>query len=157
MALQVGQAAPDFSLYDTGKQVVTLSSFKGSPVVILFFPLAFTSVCTAELCSVRDNIAAFNSVNAQVLGISVDSLYTLGKFKEDQHLNFPLLSDFNREASTAYEALYDTFAFGMRGVSKRSAFVVDASGNIAYAEVLESAGDQPNFQAIHQALSSLSA
>lgn len=157
MSLQVGQVAPDFTLFNTEKQEVTLGSFKGQPVVILFFPLAFTSVCTAELCSVRDNIASFNQVNAQVLGISVDSLFTLGKFKEDQQLNFPLLSDFNKETSNAYGAIYEKFGFGMLGVSKRAAFVVDKNGNLAYAEVLENAGEQPNFASIHEILNSLDA
>jgi peroxiredoxin len=152
MSLQVGQLAPDFNLYDTDKSKVSLSSFKGKPVVVLFFPLAFTGVCTAELCSVRDNIAQYNAVNAQILGISVDSLFTLAKFKEEQSLNFPLLSDFNKEASAAYGCLYETFAFEMKGVSKRSAFVVDKDGVIAYAEVLESAGDLPNFEAIKAVL-----
>lgn len=155
MALQAGQAAPDFTLFDTDKNQVSLSSFKGQPVVVLFFPLAFTGVCTTELCSVRDNIATYNGVNAQVLAISVDSLFTLGKFKEEQSLNFPLLSDFNKETSAAYGALYEDFVLGMKGVSKRSAFVVDKEGNIAYAEVLESAGDLPNFEAIKEVLAGL--
>lgn len=155
MAIQVGQAAPDFTLFDTEKNQVTLSSFKGQPVLILFFPQAFTGVCTAELCSVRDNIASYNGVNAQVLGISVDSIFTLARFKEDQKLNFPLLSDFNKETSAAYGALYETFVFDMKGVSKRSAFMVDKNGDIAYAEVLESAGDLPNFEAITETLKGL--
>jgi glutaredoxin-dependent peroxiredoxin len=157
MSLQVGQAAPEFKLFDTEKNEVSLSSFKGKPVVVLFFPLAFTGVCTAELCSIRDSIAEYNAVNAQVLAISVDSLFTLGKFKEDQSLNFPLLSDFNKAVSGAYGALYENFVFDMHGVSKRSAFVVDEEGKIAYAEVLESAGDLPNFAAIKDTLSKASA
>lgn len=157
MSLQVGQAAPDFSLFDSDKNKVSLSSFKGQPVLVLFFPLAFTGVCTAELCSVRDSIAQYNQVNAQVLAISVDSLFTLGKFKEEQNLNFPLLSDFNKEVSQAYDAFYTNFVLDMAGVSKRAAFVVDKDGNIAYAEVLESAGDLPNFGAIHATLNSLAA
>jgi peroxiredoxin len=157
MSIQVGDAAPDFKLFDTDKKEVTLSSFKGKPVVVLFFPLAFTGVCTAELCSVRDSISEYNAVDAEVLAISVDSLFTLAKFKEEQNLNFPLLSDFNKEASRAYGALYENFVFEMHGVSKRSAFVVDKDGNIAYAEVLESAGDLPNFSAIKEVLGKVSA
>jgi glutaredoxin-dependent peroxiredoxin len=152
MSLQVGQPAPDFTLFDSDKNEVALSGFRGKPVVILFFPLAFTGVCTAELCSVRDSIATYNGVNAQVLAISVDSLFTLAKFKQEQNLNFPLLSDFNKTTSAAYGALYENFVLGMQGVSKRSAFVVDKEGNIAYAEVLESAGDLPNFDAIKETL-----
>lgn len=119
---------------------------------MLFFPQAFTSVCTKELCSIRDNIAQYNNVNAQVFGISVDSIFTLAKFKEEQKLNFPLLSDFNKEASQAYGALYENWIFDMKGVSKRSAFVIDEAGIIQYAEVLENAGDLPNFEAIESAL-----
>lgn len=152
MKIEAGQKAPDFSLYDSAKNKVTLSDLKGKQVLLLFFPAAFTSVCTKELCNVRDNIAQYNQVNAQVLGISVDSVFTLAKFKEEQQLNFPLLSDFNKEVSTAYGTLYETFVFDMKGVSKRSAFVIDEGGTVQYAEVLENAGDLPNFEAIEAAL-----
>ena len=155
MALPIGQSAPDFSLFNTEKQEVTLSELRGQNVVLLFFPLAFTSVCTAELCSVRDNMARYNRLNARILGISVDSPYTLARFKEDQLLNFDLLSDFNKEVSTAYDALYPEFGMRMRGVSKRAAYVIDGEGNTRYAEVLENAGEQPNFTAIHQELESI--
>ena len=121
-----------------------------------FFPLAFTSTCTAELCSVRDNYAVYNSLNAVVFGISVDSAFTLGKFREEQNLNFDLLSDFNKTASKAYGCLYDTFTgMGMEGVSKRAAFVVDKNGLLQYAEVLENAGDLPNFEKINATLEKL--
>lgn len=155
MALQINQPAPAFALYNTEKQVVKISDYKGKNVVLLFFPLAFTSVCTTELCSVRDNIATYNNLDAVVLGISVDSLFTLEKFKADQSLNFDLLSDFNKEASTAYGAVYEDFAFGMKGVSKRAAFVVNKEGIIKYAEVLEDAGNIPDFESINAALESL--
>ena len=153
MAIEVGQPAPDFSLYDTGKNLVTLSGQKGKNVLLLFFPLAFTSVCTKELCEVRDHLSDYNEMNASVFGISVDSLQTLAKFKEEQQLNFTLLSDFNKEASTAYGAIYDVFAYGMKGVSKRSAFVIDKEGIIRYAEVLENAGEVPDFGEIQKILS----
>ncbi len=115
--------------------------------------LAFTGTCTKELCSVRDNISQYNNSNAEVIGISVDSIYTLAKYKEEQQLNFTLLSDFNKEASTAYGSLYPTFGFDMQGVSKRSAFVIDKDGVVQYAEVLENASEIPNFEAIQKALS----
>lgn len=156
MAIATGQTAPEFALYDTEKNLVSLSDQKGKNVVLLFFPLAFTSVCTAELCNVRDNIALYNRTNAQVFGISVDSLFTLGKFREEQHLTFPLLSDFNKEASEKYDSLYPEFGFGMKGVSKRSAFVIDKEGVIQYAEVLDNARDQPDFGAIQAILEKLS-
>jgi len=152
MAIQVGQAAPDFTLYDSEKQKVTLSDQKGHNVLLLFFPLAFTSVCTAELCSVRDHYKIYEGLDARVFGISVDSLYTLHRYKQEQNLNFPLLSDFNKEVSKTYGSLYEHFGFGMQGVSKRSAFLVDKRGVVQYAEVLEHAGDQPDFEAVKQRL-----
>ncbi|WP_416439030.1 redoxin domain-containing protein [Phnomibacter sp. MR] len=155
MAVTVGQAAPNFTLFNTEKQPVSLEQYKGKNVLILFFPLAFTGVCTTELCNIRDNIGVYNNANAEVLGISVDSLFTLGKFKEEQNLNFQLLSDFNKDTAAAYGALYENFVLDMRGVAKRSAFIVDKDGNIAYAEVLESAGDLPDFTAIQAKLAEL--
>lgn len=153
--LTPGQKAPEFSLFSSDKKEVALSTFKGKNVIILFFPMAFTSVCTAELCETRDNISTYSALNAEVLGISVDSPFTLAKFKEEQNLPFDLLSDFNKEVSQAYDTYYETFVMNLKGVSKRSAFVVDQDGVIQYAEVLESAGDVPNFQAVQQTLTSL--
>ena len=155
MAIQKGQIAPDFSLFNTEKNKVNLADYKGKNLVILFFPLAFTGVCTTELCSVRDNLNVYTSLNADVVGISVDSLFSLGKFKEEQQYNFPLLSDFNKETSQAYGAFYDEFVLDMKGVSRRAAFVVDRDGVVQYAEVLESAGDLPNFDAIKETLAGL--
>lgn len=155
MKIGPGQAAPGFSLYDTEKNKVSLEDFTGSNVVLLFFPLAFTSVCTRELCSVRDNIAAYDNANTTVLGISVDSLYTLAKFKEDQQLNFKLLSDFNKEVSASYDSLYGQFSYDMKGVSKRAAFVIDGNRIIQYGEVLENAGEVPDFSAITSVLNTL--
>jgi peroxiredoxin len=155
MALNKGDKAPSFKLVNTEKQEVTLETFAGKNVIVLFFPLAFTSVCTAELCAMRDNIADYSRLNAEVVGISVDSPFTLGKFREEQKLPFHLLSDFNKEVSAAYGSLYENFVLGMKGVSKRSAFVIDKAGVIQYAEVLESAGDVPNFDNVKAALESL--
>lgn len=155
MAIEIGQTAPEFTLHDSDKNKVSLSDYKGKNVVLIFFPQSFTGVCTKELCSLRDNIALYNNANAQVLGISVDSVFTLGKFKEEQKLNFPLLSDFNKEVSTTYEAIYTDWILDMKGVSKRSAFVIDKEGIVKYAEVLESAGDLPNFDAVQQTLALL--
>lgn len=152
MAITIGQAAPDFTLHDSDKNKVTLSELKGKNVVLLFFPQAFTGVCTKELCSIRDGISAYNNVNAQVLGISVDSVFTLAKFKELEGYNFPLLSDFNKTVSEQYDTIYHDWILDMKGVSKRSAFVIDKEGIVRYAEVLESAGDLPNFEAVMAAL-----
>lgn len=156
MNIQVGQQAPDFTLFDSDKNKVSLSAMAGSPVVILFFPLAFSGVCTKELCSVRDSMAAYNQTNAKVIGISVDSLFTLAKFKEEQQLNFTLLGDFNGTAASSFGVLYDLFpAFEMEKVSKRAAFVVDAQGIVRYAEVCATPGDLPNFTAIQETLAGL--
>ena len=156
MSTTIGQVAPAFTLFDTDKKATSLAEFKGKNVVVLFFPLAFTGVCTAELCNIRDNIGIYNNADAQVLGISVDSLFTLGKFKEEQKLNFPLLSDFNKEATKAFDVLYDVFpAFEMQGVSKRAAFVIDKEGVVQYAEVCPTPGDQPNYEAIQNTLNTL--
>ena len=152
MAIATGQAAPDFTLRDTEKNKVTLSEQRGKNVLLLFFPLAFTGTCTKELCSVRDNIALYNDMNAEVFGISVDSLFSLGKFKQEQNLNFTLLSDFNKVASRAYDSIYESFFNDMEGVSKRSAFVIDKEGIVQYAEVLETATDIPDFEAIKNCL-----
>jgi len=155
MKIEVGQAAPDFTLYDSEKNKITLSDQKGQNVVLLFFPLAFTSTCTAELCSVRDNISFYNNADAKVFGISVDSLHTLAKYKADQRLNFTLLSDFNKDVSTGYGSLYEMFGYNMKGVSKRSVFVIDKKGIVRYAEVLDNAGEQPNFKNISLILENL--
>lgn len=155
MAIDIGQKAPDFNLYNTEKNLVALSDYSGKNVLLLFFPLAFTGVCTSELCSMRDSLATYNQMNAEVIGISVDSLFVLDKFKKENSLNFPLLSDFNKTAAAAYDCLYDNFVFDMTKVAKRSAFIVDKDGTIQYAEVLESAGDLPDFEAIQQVLQNL--
>jgi peroxiredoxin len=156
MKIELGQPAPDFTLYASDKTQVTLSQLKGQNVLLLFFPLAFTSTCTKELCSIRDNIGWYNNVNAKVFGISVDALHTLAKYKEDQKLNFTLLSDFNKDVSRLYDTIYEMFGYNMKGVSKRSAFVIDKEGIVRYAEVLENAGLIPDFAAINKTLEQFS-
>ena len=155
MKIELGRPAPDFTLYASDKTQVTLSQLKGQNVLLLFFPLAFTSTCTKELCSIRDNIAWYNNVNAKVFGISVDALHTLAKYKEDQKLNFTLLSDFNKDVSRLYDTIYEMFGYNMKGVSKRSAFIIDREGILRYVEVLENAGEVPDFNAIRQILEGL--
>lgn len=152
MPLSPGDKAPDFSLRASDKTPVKLTDFQGRNVVLLFFPLAFTGTCTKELCLMRDSLADYEKLDAQILAVSVDSLYTLHKWKEEQGFNFPLLSDFNKAVSKKYDALYKEFVYEMKGVSKRAAFVIDRSGTIRYAEVLDSAGDLPNFTAVQQTL-----
>jgi peroxiredoxin len=153
--IHTGSQAPAFELPDTEKNMHTLSQYRGKNVVLLFFPMAFTGVCTKELCSMRDDIATYAGLNAEVLGISVDSPFALARFKEEQKLPFALLSDFNKQAIQAYDCMYTEFVAGLKGVAKRSAFVIDGEGVVRYAEVLESAGDLPNFDAVKSTLASL--
>ncbi len=152
MSINVGQMAPEFSLYNTDKKEVKLSDFKGKKVIIHFFPQAFTGVCTTQLCTMRDNLSYYTNLNAVVLGISVDSVFTLGKFKEQENYNFDLLSDFNKETARAYGSIYEDWILGMKGVAKRSAFVIDEEGKVIHAEILESAGDLPDFSKIQEAV-----
>lgn len=155
MPIKVGDKAPDFQLFSADQQEVKLSDHQGKNVVLLFFPLAFTGVCTTELCTMRDDIAYYQGLDADILALSVDAVPTLKKFKDEQHLNFPLLSDFNKDVSRAYDVLHEVFGWGMKGVSKRSAFVIDKAGTIQYAEVLDNPGELPNFAAIKETLSNL--
>jgi peroxiredoxin len=151
MALQPGQPAPQFTLVATTKTEVSLSDFKGKKVILHFFPFAFTGTCTTQLCTMRDNFGYYDGLNAVILAVSVDSPHTLAKYKELNNFQFELLSDFNKEVSPAYGAFYEVFNLGLRGVSKRAAFVIDENQIIKYAEVLEKAGDLPDFEAIAKA------
>lgn len=153
MALSKGQKAPDFKLYSSELKEISLSDFKGKKVVIHFFPMAFTGVCTTQLCTMRDTFGYYDGLGAEVLAISVDSPFTLAKFKELNNYQFPLLSDFNKEVSKEYGAYYDEFVFNLKGVSKRAAFVLDENHEIVFAQILESAGDLPDFDAIREVLS----
>ncbi|MFZ4634944.1 MAG: redoxin domain-containing protein [Saprospiraceae bacterium] len=153
--LQSGDKAPDFSLRASDKSQVALKDFRGKNVVLLFYPAAFTRVCTKELCQLRDGLAEYDKLDAQVLAISVDSLFVLDKWKQEQGFNFPMLSDFNKTVSKKYNALYKEFVYEMKGVSKRAAFVVDKAGLVQYAEVLENAGDMPDFDSVKKILETL--
>jgi len=159
MALKIGDKAPQFTLKSNSLEDVSLQDFKGkNNVVLLFFPLVNTSVCEKELCSTRDGLSHYSDLNAQVIAISVDSPFAQKLWTEKHKFNFPLLSDFNKEVSKAYGAFYDNFLpgkFDFLGVAKRSAFVIDKAGVIKYAEVLENAGDEPDYDAIRKALESL--
>ena len=152
MSLQPGQPAPQFTLVSSAKHKVSLSDFKGKKVVLQFFPMAFTGTCTTQLCTMRDNFGYYDGSNAVILGVSVDSPFTLAKYKEEYNYQFELLSDFNKEVSTAYDCIYKEFVLGLKGVSKRSAFVIDEDQNIIYAEVLEVATELPDFAAIAEAI-----
>ena len=159
MALHVGDTAPDFTLKNTDLESISLSDFKNKKnVIILFFPFANSDDCEKELCTFRDGLSVYNDLNAQVLAISVDSHFSLKLWEAAQKFSFPLLSDFNKEVCKKYDAFYDVFVpgiFDYKGVAKRSAFVIDKAGVIKYAEVLESALDAPNYDAIKKTLNSL--
>ncbi|WP_428236891.1 redoxin domain-containing protein [Gracilimonas sp.] len=149
------KTAPDFTLKNTSNEDVSLSDFKGEKnVVLLFFPLAFSGVCTKELCSTRDNLKIYNSLDAEVLAISIDSFFTLKAFKEANNLNFSLLSDFNKEVSAKYDSLYEDY-FGMKGVSKRSVFVINKEGRVVHQEILEDSGKIPNLSKVQEVLAGL--
>ncbi len=153
MAITTGQAAPDIELPVAGsKDKFKLSDHQGKqPVVLLFFPLAWTSVCTEELCSIRDTYTLYKNLNAKIVGISVDSPFALDKFKAEQNLPFDMASDFNKEASAAYGCLYEDL-LGFKGVSKRSAFVIGKDGKVLYAQVNENPKELPDFGKVQEAL-----
>ncbi|PKL89667.1 MAG: peroxiredoxin [Ignavibacteriae bacterium HGW-Ignavibacteriae-2] len=159
MSIKVGDFAPDFTLKNVNQEPVTLSDFRGKQnVVLLFFPAVGSGVCEKELCSTRDSLKDYENMDAQVFGISVDSMFAQKLWVNSLQLNFPLLSDFNKEVAPKYGAFYDVWVPGkldMKGVAKRSAFVIDKEGIIRYAEVLESAGDEPSYEAVKAALTSL--
>lgn len=147
--------AQDFSLQDTNGQKVSLSNFEGSKnVVLIFFPLAFSGVCTKELCSIRDNLKIYDSLDAEVIGISVDSFFTLRAYKESNNLNFSLLSDFNKEVSKKYDTMYEDY-YGMKGVPKRSVFVINKEGRVVYQEILEDSDEMPQFDKVQEVLAGL--
>ena len=156
MALKIGDKAPDFTLFNQDGEAVSLSTFKGKNVVVLFFPAANTGACTKELCTFRDELKDYENLNAQVLGISVDTHFALKMFHEKNNYNFPLLSDFNKKVIKAYDVVLDVFVpgkFDYLNTAKRAAFVVDNNGNIKHIEVLANPGDQPNFEAVKKSLS----
>ena len=154
MAATVGSKAPDFTLMNENREPVTLSSQKGHPVVLAFFPAAFSGTCTKELCTFRDSMAKLNNAKAQVYGISVDTFFTLGAFKKEQNLNFPLLSDFNKDVIQAY-GVFNPDMIGLKGIAKRATFVIDKDGVIRHAEVQDDARNEPDYGKVFDALSKL--
>jgi len=154
MAVDVGSQAPDFTLTNQDRQPVKLSEQRGKPVVLAFFPAAFSSVCTKELCTFRDAMARLNQARAQVYGISVDTFFTLKAFQEAQGLTFPLLSDFNKQAIRDY-GVFNEEMIGLKGIAKRAVFVIDKEGVVRHREVLDDARNEPNYDAVFKALASL--
>jgi len=156
MAVEIGKKAPDFKLYDTDRKERSLAEFTGKKVVLAFYPGAFTGVCTKELCNFRDSLAKFNGMNAQVVGISVDPPFSNKAFADQNKLNFPILSDFNRTAVKAYDSFHENFA-GMNGytAAKRSVFVLDKDGVVKYKWISDNPGVEPNYDEVQKAVESL--
>jgi len=156
--VELGERAPEFTLPATDGEEITEVALGGElgreNIVLAFFPLAFSPVCTQELCEFRDSMAAFNTVQAKVFGISVDSPFALKAFARENRLQFTLLSDFNREASRAYGVLHEEL-MGLRGVAKRSVFVIDREGIVRYKWVSDDPGVKPDLREITQALAGL--
>jgi len=157
MVVDVGTTAPDFTLTNQERQPVSLGQLRGGkPVVLAFFPAAFSSVCEKELCTFRDSIAALNSAQAQVFGISVDTFFTLKAFHDQQRLSFSLLSDFNKEVIRTY-GVFNEDMIGLKGIAKRAVFVIDGKGVVRYREVLEDARNEPNYDQVFAAVKSATA
>ena len=156
MAVEVGQAAPDFTLFDNERQQRSLGEFKGKNVVLAFYPGAFTGVCTTEMCTLRDRADQFNNLNAQVLGISVDAPASQKAFSDNNNLSFPLLSDYSRQVVNQYDVALPNFG-GMEGyvAAQRAVFVVDKEGVVRYKWVAPTPGVEPDYDEIRQALDHL--
>jgi len=156
MAVQNGQKAPDFTLPDTTKKERSLSEFLGKKTVLAFYPGAFTSTCTKELCTFRDSMSQFGNLNAQVIGISVDAPFSNKAYAAANNLNFPLLSDHTRAVSKQYGGVHDDFS-GIKGysASKRAVYVLDTSGVVRYSWVSENPGLEPSYEEITKVLSEI--
>ena len=154
MSAEVGTRAPDFTLPNQDREPVTLSQHKGRPIVLAFFPAAFSSVCAKQLCTFKDALGQLNSANAQVYGISVDSFFALKAFADQQHFNFPLLSDFNKQVIRDY-GVFNEDMIGLRGIAKRAVFVLDGDGVVRHREVLEDARNEPDYQEVLKAVSAV--
>lgn len=154
--MNIGDKAPEFELINTELKSVNLSGQQGHPTVLVFFPGAFTSVCTQELCTFRDAMAHFNKINASVLGISVDQPFSLAQFKKENSLNFPLLSDFGETVSRSYGGVHENFV-NVKGlnVSKRAVFVLDKNGVLTYKWISEDPKIEPNYKEIQEAVAKL--
>lgn len=152
MTISVGDRVEPFALpYEAGKQINLADHLGREPIVLLFFPFAFTSVCTAEMCRMRDDWSTYDALDAVVLGISVDSPFVNSRFRAEESIPFPLLSDFNRAVAADWGVLYEEF-HGFKGVAKRSAFVIGRDGRVAYRWVSDDAGVEPNYDELRAAV-----
>jgi peroxiredoxin len=151
MPADLGSMAPDFTLTNQDRQPVTLSAQRGRPVVLAFFPAAFSSVCVKQLCAFRDNMSRLNEAQAQVYGISVDTFFALKAFQDSQKLAFSLLSDFNKQVIRDY-GVFNEDMVGLKGISKRAVFVLDKEGVVRHREVMDDARNEPNYEKVFEAL-----
>ena len=155
MAIEIGSAAPNFTLMDQDRQPVSLEQALGrGPVVLAFFPAAFSSVCQKELCTFRDSMAELGAVNAQVFGISTDTFFALKAWGDQQRFGFPLLSDYNKDVIRSY-GVVNPDMIGLKEISKRAVFVIDPQGIVRHREVLEDARNEPDYQKVRAALAAL--
>ena len=154
--VDVGTTAPDFTLSNQDREMVTLSALRGRPVVLVFFPAAFSGTCSKELCTFRDGMGRLNAASAQVLGISVDTFFTLKAFQDSQNLAFPLLCDFNKQVIRQY-GVFNEDMIGLKGIAKRSVFVIDAAGVVRHREVLDDARNEPDYEKVFTVLATLGA
>ncbi|MDP2207505.1 MAG: peroxiredoxin [Bacteroidota bacterium] len=156
MSIEIGSKAPNFSLLDTERQLKSLNDFAGKNVVLAFFPGAFTGPCTKEMCALRDAMANFNNMNAQVIGVSVDSPFSNKAFADANKLNFPLLSDYTREVSQMYGGVYNDFA-NMKGytAAKRAVFILNKNGEIKYSWVSDIPANDPPYDEIKKNIPSI--
>jgi peroxiredoxin len=155
MAVEVGAKAPDFTLVDQDRNPVTLSAvLQNGPVVLAFFPGAFSSTCTSEMCTFRDSLATLGAAKAQVLGVSTDTFFTLKAWGDQQRLNFPLLSDYNKDVIAQYDVVNPDM-IGLKNIAKRAVFVIDRHGVVRHREVLDDARNEPSYDAINGALATI--
>src|ERR1700720_3365040 len=154
MPADPGSKAPDFTLTNQDREPVTLSAQRGRPVVLAFFPAAFSSVCSKELCTFRDRMARLNQATARVFGISVDTFFTLKAFQADQKLAFPLLSDFNKQVIRDY-GVFNEDMIGLKGIARRAVFVLDRDGVVRHREVLEDPRNEPDYEKVFAALAAM--
>ncbi|HVC81918.1 MAG TPA: redoxin domain-containing protein [Chloroflexota bacterium] len=155
MATPATAAQLDAHLITTDLKHVRVQDLLGQPLVLAFFPAAFTSVCTTEMCTLRDSMARFNTLNAKVYGISVDLPYALQAFGEKNNLSFPLLSDMEREAIRAFDVVWPLLGGVVKEVASRAVFVLDAEGNIVYRWVGNSPANEPPYSEVTRAVESL--
>ena len=154
MSVDVGSKAPDFTLPNQDRAPVTLSDeLKKGPVVLAFFPGAFSGTCTSEMCTLRDATAELNKVDAQVLGVSTDTFFALKAWADAQKFTFPLLSDYNKETIAKY-GVVNPDMIGLKNIAKRAVFVIDRSGVVRYREVLDDARNEPDYTKLKQAIAS---